>query len=363
LLNNSLTTITSAKGLYEVFMNDAVPHIAAAAQKGNAVVLVDANVARLHKERLAPALAQLPVFAIEATENNKTWAGVEGVIRFFMANGCNRNTTAIVIGGGIIQDISAFACHTFFRGIAWEFYPTTVLAMGDSCIGAKSGLNFENTKNLLGVFENPQKIVIDTQFATTLSEGDLCSGLGEILKLAFIAGEPALKVFADNWVGAPQQANLAPLIQSALATKKKFIEEDEFDHGIRRMLNYGHTFGHALESVTNYAIPHGTAVVVGMDIVNYVAVEYGMMSKETFAFMHQVIKERFAVRTPITQSQIESTISAAAKDKKRTANGINLAIVKKPGDCKVEPFAMDAKLIDTVKSYFNSEHSIIATSN
>ncbi len=359
MLNNPLMTISSARGTYDVFMGDAVQHLATSAQQGNAVVLIDENVARLHKDRLAPILSQLPVLTMKATEENKTWIGVENVVRFFLQNGCNRYTKALVIGGGIIQDTAAFACHSFFRGIAWEFFPTTVLAMADSCIGAKSGLNFENTKNLIGVFENPQKIVIDTKFAPTLTEGDLCSGLGEILKLALISGEESLRLFAANWQGKPEKAILEPLIRDALTTKKKFIEEDEFDHGVRRMLNYGHTFGHALESVTNYAIPHGTAVVVGMDIVNHIAVAYGLMQPQTFDRIHSVIRERFTVGTAITKAQIDAILAAAAKDKKRTSTGVNLAIVKEPGDWKVEPFAMDEKLKDVVKSYFVSNHSVI----
>jgi 3-dehydroquinate synthase len=360
LPNNSFTTIQSARGSYNVFLGDCCEHLSAAAATQNTVVLIDENVARLHAHRLNPVLKNVPTLAISATEENKTWSGVEKVVRFFLANGCNRNTRALVIGGGIIQDISAFACHTFFRGIEWEFYPTTVLAMADSCIGAKSGLNFENTKNLVGVFENPQKIVIDTAFATTLAEGDLASGLGEILKLALIAGPHSLNLFTTHFSENPAKANLEPLIRDALTTKKGFIEKDEFDHGVRRMLNYGHTFGHALESVTGYAIPHGTAVVVGMDIINFISVAYGKMSSSVFQQLHSIICSRFSFSTHITPAQIDAIANAASKDKKRTSAGIHLAILHEPGLWAVEPFALDEKLVLTVKSYFTSEHSLVS---
>ncbi len=329
---------------------------------GNTVVLIDENVSRLHSKRLEPALKFLPVLALTATEENKSWSGVGKIVRFFMSNGCNRSTKAIVIGGGIVQDLSAFACHTFFRGIQWEFFPTTLLAMADSCIGAKSALNFEGTKNLVGVFENPRKVIIDTQFASTLSDRDLCSGFGEILKSALITGENSLTNLSHHWQLPPQKANLEPLIRDALTTKKRFVEEDEFDFGNRRMLNYGHTLGHALESVTNYAIPHGIAVVLGMDIENFVAMKLGLMKPESFLSIHEMIKKYFPIAnelTKLTNVQIDAILPYIMKDKKRTANGVHFAIVTKPGEWDIPLIPLDDRTKNAVTLYFTSEYSII----
>lgn len=359
LHNNSFLTIASAHGSYNVIIDQSETYILDASQAGNAVIIIDENVARLHKERLSLPFLKIPILVLPANETNKSWSGVQTVLRFLISNNANRLTKAMVIGGGIIQDISAFACHSFFRGIEWNFYPTTILAMADSCIGSKSGLNFDNTKNLVGVFENPHTVVIDTQFAESLLPVDLISGLGEILKLALISGEESVKCFVTNCPSNLSIINFEQLIRDALRTKKYFIEEDEFDYGVRRILNYGHTFGHALESVTNYAIPHGQAVVVGMDLVNFLAVKYQLMPKDVFNRIHQLITDRFIIKHFLHPDQVAAIIKAAAKDKKRTAHGLNLAILHDPGNWSIEPFSLDEYFIDTVKSYFTSPYSVV----
>lgn len=363
LLNKPFLTINSARGTYDIFMGDSVSYINFVASSGNVVLLIDENVARLHNYRLKEVFNRIPVLVISACENNKSWVGVEQVVQFFLFHGCNRSTKVVVIGGGIIQDISAFACHIFFRGIKWEFFPTTVLAMADSCIGAKSGLNFENTKNLVGVFESPQKVIIDILFTDTLKKDDLCSGLGEIFKLALIAGGKSFQLFYEGWHKEQLQGDdLEVLVTEALKIKKIFIEQDEFDYGVRRILNYGHTFGHALESVTQYAIPHGIAVVIGMDLVNFIAVQYGLMSSRIFDQLHKIMVDRFLFPDYITNNQIDELILAASKDKKRTINdGLNLVVLSKPGEWDMKQFVLDEKLKNTVKSYFESVYPVVGS--
>jgi 3-dehydroquinate synthase len=363
LLSNPFLTIAAANNSYNVVFGDAASHLLTTSQVGNSVIIIDENVARLHKERLGLASLRLPILELTAHEANKSLSGVQTVLRFLLSNNGTRTTRAMVIGGGIIQDISAFACHSFFRGIEWDFYPTTVLSMADSCIGSKSGLNFDNTKNLVGVFENPRLIVIDTKFTETLLPSEIISGLGEVLKLALISGEESVERYKANWPRGLPITNLEQLIRDALSTKKPFIEQDEFDHGVRRILNYGHTFGHALESVTNYAIPHGQAVVVGMDLVNFLAVKYQFMSYDVFNRVHQLITDRFLIKQRLGTDQIAAFITAAARDKKRTSQGLNLAILNSPGQWSIEPFTIDKNFTNTVESYFTSAYSIVGLSD
>jgi 3-dehydroquinate synthase len=275
------------------------------------------------------------------------------------ANRCTRHTKALVIGGGIVQDVSAFACHTFFRGIEWELFPTTVLSMADSCIGGKCGINFESNKNLIGAFEYPSRVTIDTQFASTLSNKDLFSGLAETLKSAIISGEQALNEFCNCWNGPPQRAKLEPLIRQSLAIKKNFVEEDPSDYGNRRMLNYGHTFGHAIESVTNYTVPHGIAVAVGIDMINFVAQRFGLMQNNTFVRLHTIIKERFGSQISLSTNQCERLIEKISEDKKRAESGINLAIVRSPGNWTIQLTQVDADLIAAVETYCTWDDALI----
>lgn len=357
--NSFFTEIRSERGNYSVHFADCADYLSQVLQNENVVIIVDENVANLHADRLSGYLSKLPNLRIKPSEESKTWSGVESVIRFFMEMGCHRNSRAIVIGGGIIQDIAAFSCHTFFRGIKWEFFPTTLLAMADSCIGAKSGLNFADSKNIIGVFENPQKIIIDTRFIETLSEQDVYSGLGEIAKLALISGFKAFDTLEKQWSYPVKQSAFEYLIRDALLTKKRFIEEDEYDHGIRRILNYGHTFGHAIESVSDFTIPHGVAVVIGMDLINFLANKMGLMESEVYLKINKRLSSWFLIEKKLSVVQVDEIIKKVSYDKKRTSKGINFAILKSPGQHTLELVRIDGQLNDVVQSYFRCGTSLI----
>jgi len=195
-------------------------------------------------------------YVIEASEETKTIGTVMGIIkRMSMKSPPSR---VVVIGGGVVQDIGAFASTIFNRGIDWIYWPTTLLAMADSCIGGKSSLNSECAKNKLGTFSSPSIVNINRRFLDTLDFEAIQSGRGEILKLCMIGG--ALDVY--------ECSDEIQKIKISLIIKRAVIEVDQFDKGIRRALNYGHTIGHALEFTSGFSIPHGIAVVKGMLIEN-----------------------------------------------------------------------------------------------
>ncbi len=360
-----LFQISAPNGAYGVYFDSAENRLDTVTQSAKCVAIVDHNVLRLHSHRLHSALARIPTLSFEASEENKSWDGLQKIIRFFLDSGCTRDTKALVIGGGIVQDVSAFACHTFFRGIEWELFPTTVLSMSDSCIGGKCGINLDQAKNLMGAFEYPKRVTIDTQFAATLSETDLLSGLGESLKAALLSGEEAFKTFCECWKASTSTStsalnpDLEVLVRQSLAIKKRFVEEDPLDHGKRRLLNYGHTFGHALESVTDYAVPHGIAVVVGIDLINFLSVEYGFMTNETFSHLHESISQRFKMRIPLSPQQNANLVSLVLRDKKRSNLGVNFAIVKTPGNTLIHEIIIDQKFRDTVQKYCHWNNSLI----
>jgi 3-dehydroquinate synthase len=351
--------VSTPHDVYDVRFGSAENRLNALIQSSKCVAIVDHNVLRLHSQRLHATLSRIPTLSFEATEGNKSWDGLQKIIRFFLDTGCTRDTKALVIGGGIVQDVSAFACHTFFRGIEWELFPTTLLSMSDSCIGGKCGINFDRAKNLVGAFESPKHVTIDTHFASTLSETDLLSGLGETLKAALLSGEEALQTFCESWAGAPLDANLEVLVRQSLTIKKRFVEEDPLDHGTRRLLNYGHTFGHALESVTNYGVPHGIAVVVGMDLINFLSVEYGLMSPETFYRLHESIAQRFKTQITLSPHQTTDLVNLVLRDKKRSNLGVNFAILKTPGNALIHEIIIDQKFRDTVQKYVQWNKSLI----
>jgi 3-dehydroquinate synthase len=316
--------IQSHKGEYcAEFLTDDWSVLADAAVAGS-YFLVDARVAQLYPTQLA-AILQLPTtILINATEDAKSYERVGKVIEQLVANGIRRQHKLVAIGGGIIQDITCFISSTLLRGIPWEFFPTTLLSQADSCIGSKSSINLGEFKNILGTFNPPQRVVILTAFLQTLDERDMRSGIGEMLKVHTIAGPAAYDAIAASYdTLLTDQKVLLEFVRNALLIKQRYIEKDEFDRGIRNIFNYGHSFGHAIESATHHAIPHGIAVTLGMDIANFVATRRGLLGAGHFERMHPVLQKNYAMfqATPIPLVKL---LAALGKDKKNTSDQLGL---------------------------------------
>lgn len=215
----------------------------------------------------APAFQShgLHVIGIEAVEASKSLDQMSEVIIALRTLGANRNTTVLAIGGGVIQDIATFVASIYMRGLKWAYLPTTLLGMVDSCIGGKSSINVGNYKNLIGNFYPPANIYIDIDFLKTLSLEQKVAGLCEAVKICFSHTGSAF----EQYIALDVQPGSSPdeyqkLINLTLQTKRWFIEIDEHDHKERQLLNFGHTFGHAIEGAAHFVIPHGIAVGMGM---------------------------------------------------------------------------------------------------
>lgn len=258
------------------------------------------------------------VVLIEANEQTKSYQGIEPIILELIQQNLRRDSTLVAIGGGITQDITCFIATTFMRGIKWAFVPTTLLAQADSCIGSKSSINFNSYKNLLGSFAPPNRIIISQQFLETLPDNDFISGVGEIAKLLIIAGK-------NFEFGRVNRNNIFNFTLEALMIKREFIEKDEFDKGIRQILNYGHCIGHGIESATNFAIPHGIAISMGMDVVNRFSLNKNLITEERFQQLHNCISPLYLNFNKVV-IQVEKVFNSQIKDKKNTSNKINLVL-------------------------------------
>jgi 3-dehydroquinate synthase len=227
----------------------------------NTYALIDQDVLALY-----PTLKSVNSIDIHATEQAKTLETVGFVIESLRTLGACRDGHLIAIGGGVIQDIATFAASAYMRGISWIYYPTTLLGMVDSCIGGKSSINVGQYKNIAGNFYPPEKIIINTEFCKTLPPDEIIAGLCEAVKICFSDTGNAFDQYLSmtEKSGLIQQGALPKIIELSLRTKRKFIEEDEFDQSVRTLLNYGHTFGHAIEASSQFSITHGVAVGLGM---------------------------------------------------------------------------------------------------
>jgi len=212
--------------------------------------------------------AGIPVIWIEATEDAKALQETLPLFVTLKQAGLGRSSRLTAIGVGVVQDIATFVASLFMRGIRWSYVPNTFLGMADSCLGGKSSINVGPYKNLIGNFHPPSKIDILPVFVRTLPAVELASGAAEAAKIAFCRGTTAFATYeqlaAPVLSGSWQEQQLAELLHTTLSVKQWFIETDEFDQAERRLLNFGHTWGHALESATDFAIPHGLAVAIGM---------------------------------------------------------------------------------------------------
>lgn len=322
-MSDSLT-IQSYQGPYVArFEEDALATIDASAGRH---FLIDARVAGLYRDELRAVLASPSVLLIEATEEHKSLEKFPAYVNHLVKNGVRRNHALVAIGGGILQDITCFLAATVNRGVPWHFYPTTLLAQADSCIGSKSSINCGGAKNILGTFTPPAEIVISTRLLRTLAEPDIRSGIGEMLKVHAIDGPASFDAIAADYERMlGDSAVLRGYIRRSLEIKKGIIEQDEFDRGIRNVMNYGHSFGHAIEAATDFGVPHGIAVTIGMDMANFVAARGGRTPDAVFARMHPTLRRNYA-GFETTGVPLEPFLSAIGKDKKNVDAELTLIL-------------------------------------
>ncbi len=346
--------IQSHKGVYGVeFHADEWGLINSAASQSTHF-LVDAKIAQLYVKQLSQVLFQPTTILIEANERSKTYEQVGDVISRLVENGVRRQHRLIAIGGGVIQDITCFIASTLLRGIPWEFIPTTLLAQADSCIGSKSSINLGDVKNLLGTFNPPNRVVIMSSFLATLEVQELHSGIGEMLKVHAIAGPASFDAIAGQYDALLTDFHvLLRFIRESLTIKQRYIEADEFDQGIRNIFNYGHSFGHAIESATHNEVPHGIAVTIGIDIANFVAARRGFSSAAHFERMHPTLAKNYAAYRDVV-IPLDRMLDALAKDKKNTSAQLGL-IMPMGGQASIERVYItpDEVFRADLQAYFN----------
>jgi 3-dehydroquinate synthase len=206
------------------------------------------------------------IFYTSAQESNKNLKEVEKICEAMQSASLIKSSRILAIGGGYVQDIATMAASIYMRGLEWHYLPTTLTAMADSCIGGKSSLNLSDSKNQLGNIYPPTKVLIDTRYVESLAVEDKLSGLFEAVKICYAKGPESFLDYLKISAAAdptPGQ-DLENLVLLSLESKKWFVEIDEFDRKERQLLNFGHSFGHAIESATGFELTHGLAVGVGM---------------------------------------------------------------------------------------------------
>lgn len=345
-------TIRSVQGDYEVAFCGSLEEALSLASSKDEFAVIDKRVHDLYPtfaQRYAPGR----IYTLPASEDEKTLQGVERLCRFLQHNGASKGSRLVVIGGGITQDIGTFAAHIYYRGIGFTYVPTTLLSMADSCIGAKCAVNLGEFKNQIGFFQSPARVVVWTGFLDTLSVDDVRSGFGEIIKLAITSGSHDFEWLERRLREHPcGLEGIQAAILRSLETKRRIIEQDEHERDLRKTLNYGHTFGHALESLTHHAVPHGLAVAWGMDLANFVAMRAGLLDTATFERIHSVLAQNFAFTVRGTYDA-PSLVAAMRRDKKASGDIVTLILPTHVGGLRLVPRTLDSDLEYHIQAYLD----------
>ncbi len=352
-------TIKSHKGLYTVKFLSGLADVSNFLQDVNCHYIVDSNIATLYESSLKNVLND--AILIEAREESKSIERIIPVFNALIQRGVRRDHKLIAIGGGIIQDITCFISSVYLRGVSWTYIPTTLLSQADSCIGSKSSINVGGAKNILGTFNPPSEVLVCTEFLNTLSKREIRSGVGEILKVHAIHSKDTFADLARDYESLLVDMRiLQKYICRSLEIKKSYIEIDEFDKFERNIFNYGHSFGHAIESVTHFEIPHGIAVSIGMDIANFIAYRYQFINHQDYDFMHNTLKKNFSGYASV-RVNIDEYIEALKKDKKNLDKKLVL-ILPFDNDLKIKKWEteIDQFFKDQLLDYLINEGFVIS---
>jgi 3-dehydroquinate synthase len=257
-------TIQGAAGAYPVVIKpgalaDALPAFVAERGFARVAVITNTTLAPLYGEALTAGLPGGFLVTVPDGEQYKNLDTLQNMYAQLLAGGADRSTLIVALGGGVIGDMAGFAAATFMRGVPFVQAPTSLLAMVDSSIGGKVGVDLSQGKNLAGAFKDPLAVFADTSTSNTLPDVEFRCGLAEIIKAGLIADPPLLAHLLEH---GPQP--IEEIITRAVMVKKQVVEQDRLEKGVRAYLNLGHTFGHALEQASGYAWKHGEAVAVGM---------------------------------------------------------------------------------------------------
>ncbi len=347
----NILTIQSCRSQYTVhFVNNYIETLKNLLHPDD-FLIIDTHVWELYPD-IGANTQGVKMILLEPSELAKSFDALQPVLKHLIENHFTKSNRLIAIGGGVIQDITAFTASILLRGVKWSFFPTNLLTQCDSCIGSKTSINFGRYKNQLGGFYPPETVYIDLSFLKTLPDREIRSGIGEMMHYFLVSGEsdfdwatPLIRKALDG------QNVLGDLIYRSLQIKKDMIERDEFDQGPRNVFNYGHSFGHALEVATHYKAPHGIAVSYGMDLANIISAKYGLVPIAFRNRIRPILSEIWA-GAPLAHLDSNAFLDALTHDKKNEGAEIKVILTRGFGQMFKTTLTMDSATKSLIKSFF-----------
>jgi 3-dehydroquinate synthase len=308
------------------------------------VIITDDNILNLYKKDFP----DFPVLSVTPGEVSKRLSVIDQLVDDMLKLGIDRDGFILAVGGGVVCDIAGFLASVYMRGIRFGFVSTSLLSQVDASTGGKNGVNSSSSKNIIGVFRQPEFVICDESMLDTLSDEEYLSGLSELIKMAFILDSGLMQKIAENIekLVLRDKDILRDLISRAVRLKANIVEADPQESGIRRILNFGHTFGHAAESV--YGIRHGIAVAWGMKAAFDLSTHSGYLKEEDNLTMSNLLASLGLLKdVGISGKRIAAGI---ANDKKRSGTDINFVFIDRPGSAFVGKVPVST-LADYIRSY------------
>ncbi len=305
--------------------------------QGKVCIVSDSNVAPLYMERVKKSFSREGIEAISyvfpAGEKSKTAQTYIEILNFLAQEGLTRKDTLVALGGGVTGDMTGFCAATYMRGIKFIQIPTSLLAAVDSSVGGKTGIDLESGKNLAGAFYQPEVVIFDSDTLKTLPEEYFGDGMAEIIKYAMIKDVGLEKLILED------NADIEEIVERCVKIKRDVVNADEFESGIRQILNFGHTAGHAIEAQSGYTISHGRCVAMGMYIVTSAWEKRELCKKGTCdALCEMLDKYGLEKNSPYSPKVL---LEKARSDKKADSFGVNLVVPKELGKCEIVKISMD----------------------
>jgi 3-dehydroquinate synthase len=331
----------------DCFFDTDFSYIEKLAEKDKAVLITDENVVALHADKFT----NWKTIILKPGEEHKQQSTVDFIINELIKLQVDRETVITGVGGGVITDMAGYAASVYMRGIKCALVPTSILAMVDACIGGKNGVDVGRYKNLVGTIRHPEFLLYDYSFLKTLPQAEWQNGFAEIIKHACIKDEELFNFLENNSLDSFYHSteNIASLIKRNVDIKYNVVSKDEFETGDRKLLNFGHTLGHAIENI--YRLPHGNAVSIGMAAACKISEEINGFSPEQSARVINLLKKyNLPVVLPAGDSWSADVWETLLMDKKKTGDSMNFILLNKIGDGIVKPIALN-KLKDIINNF------------
>lgn len=330
-------SINTTQSKYKIYLDcialkNLNEFIASKKEYKNIIVITDSNVDHFIGNSFNLKNYKLYKYVIEAGEKSKNIETYYKIIRYLTSIKVDRHDLIIALGGGVVGDLAGFVASTYMRGVDYIQIPTSLLAMVDSSIGSKTAINTEDGKNLIGSFYNPRAVFIDFAYLKTLPQKEFLNGLSETIKASIIKDRKLFELIIESDLN--NEEIIKKIVKRSIEIKKEIVERDLKETKERQVLNFGHTIGHALEKLSDYTLPHGYGVAIGMAMITRGYYNMGKTDERTYKRVEEILR-KYHLPTHCSYSA-EELYSEILKDKKSNGDKINIIYPKLIGDCRID---------------------------